>query len=27
LNWVWSYVTLDQSLRIIVKHKRGKNGE
>jgi NADH:ubiquinone reductase (H+-translocating) len=24
LNWVWSYVTLDQSLRIIVKHKRSK---
>lgn len=21
LNWVWSYVTMDQSLRIIVKHK------
>jgi NADH dehydrogenase len=21
INWVWSYVTLDQSLRIIVKHK------
>ncbi len=27
LNWVWSYVTLDQSLRIIVKHKRSKNDE
>ncbi|HXR79676.1 MAG TPA: hypothetical protein VN763_02110, partial [Saprospiraceae bacterium] len=26
-NWVWSYVTLDQSLRIIVKHKRSKNSE
>ncbi|MBK9984994.1 MAG: NAD(P)/FAD-dependent oxidoreductase [Saprospiraceae bacterium] len=21
LNWVWSYITMDQSLRIIVKHK------
>jgi len=27
LNWVWSYVTLDQSLRIIVRHKRSKNSE
>jgi NADH dehydrogenase len=27
LDWVWSYVTLDQSLRIIVRHKRSKNSE
>jgi NADH dehydrogenase len=26
-NWVWSYVTLDQSLRIIVRHKKSKNNE
>ncbi|HJW29583.1 MAG TPA: NAD(P)/FAD-dependent oxidoreductase, partial [Saprospiraceae bacterium] len=25
LNWVWSYVTLDQSLRIIVRHKVREN--
>lgn len=21
LNWIWSYVTFDQSLRIIIKHR------
>ena len=23
-NWVWSYVTLDQSLRVIIRHKTRK---
>ena len=27
LNWVWSYVTLDQSLRIIIRPKAGRNVE
>ena len=24
-NWVWSYITMDQSLRIMIRHKTGKN--
>jgi len=26
-NWVWSYITLDQSLRILIRHKTRMNNE
>jgi NADH dehydrogenase len=26
-NWLWSYITLDQSLRVIIRHKSRPNKE